>query len=231
MPTPDGPQFSKITRTKGRNAGYGAQFGYVSNPHGDVEGVYTGPYAHQYYEYRPNPNDASVHLTVVNEGKKSRTTYPKGFTHDDSWMDRRAEKDGQIPLFVHNETPGVSTAALLEGTKDSRMQAMHVAALADVDTRIREGRGMTPSYSLSPHSQRIVEHLEDKGVTQSPSNISSNQMDFSPDAWEAISSTPDHVFSKDESKVAKGHLRNIVKSSKKGAQAEPEYEQLQLDLG
>jgi len=232
MPTPDGQQFSRFTRTTTGGGYLGTSSDTVRHDQdGDIQRTVDAPFTRRFYEYRPNPAMISVQLMVKDMGGRNVTTYPKNYKYSESWAARRAEPSGQIPLFTHESEPGTSTAALLAGTKDSRMQAMHLVALADVDTQVEKGRSLIPDTSLSPRSQRLVSHLEERGATTLPEQYSTNKIDFTSAPWPSTNKDPDHVFTKEETKVAKGHLRNTLRpAGKQNAQAEPDYEQLQLDL-
>lgn len=128
------------------------------------------------YEYRPNPDEVGARMVVLHHGGGGQYEYPlEGKEHH--WASQ-VEPGEQIPMFKSTYTAPSSTVDYFAGTRASRIPAMTLMGIAEVDTNNRMGRSLTSSRSLSPHSQRLVSHLQESGATEMPERISSNDLQF-----------------------------------------------------
>jgi hypothetical protein len=236
MPTPDGPQFSNFAKRDHQYKGPNADFMRIFNKSmsqtstdddGYVKQSYSGAVEKKHYDYNPEPGKTSAHVEVTHEGPSDDFVYPQHARYDDAWADKTTNGKGQIPLFTHESRPPTSTVSLVRGTKDARMQSMHLLALADVDTMVERGRNLQADSNLSAHSNRLVQKLEGKGSLAAPQNKTRNTLTFSDEPWE--SDAPDRTFTQGEVRTAKGRLRSVLRGQRKQKPQE-QYEQPQLDL-
>lgn len=166
------------------------------------------------YEYRPNPDEVGARLVVRHDEGMTDFKYPvEG--HEAYWAKYRSGEDGQIPLFDMSNHAPTSTVDYMAGTKDARIPSMTMMGIAEVETNEEFGRGLSPSKSLSPHSQKLVSHLEDAGATKMPDRISSNDLNF----WDrnnlVYKPQPFQPVPEKTVKAGRSRVRSIVKASKK----------------
>lgn len=171
------------------------------------------------YEYRPEPDMAGAAMSVIHHGGSSTTTIPNDY--DAAWASA-SEVGETIPLFEHSETAPYSMVNTLNSTEAARVPAMKMLAIADADTRKEYGRGLTPSGNLSPHSRRMLEHLEDVGATVVPPHTSNSQTFWNENQF-TYGGQP---LPKETVKAGGRRLREVLGSSRKSDQ--PQYEQPEL---
>jgi len=134
------------------------------------------------YDYYPKPGQVGASLHVYHTGSAVNYEYPRyDIPPEQSRWQRNAEEDGQIPLFKSAQIrEPKSMVTHLHGTKNSRVAAMTMLGIAEEHANRERGTSLSPSFSLSPHSQRLVEHLEDLGATRMPFHVDENDLTY----WE-----------------------------------------------
>lgn len=134
------------------------------------------------YDYYPKPGQVGASLHVYNTGTVNYYEYPRyDIPSSQSRWHQRAEEDGQIPLFTSSPTVEPdSIVSNLVGTESSRVAAMTMLGIAEEHANRERGTSLSPSFGLSPHSQRLVEHLEDLGATRMPFHVDENDLTY----WE-----------------------------------------------
>lgn len=166
------------------------------------------------YEYRPNPDEVGARLVVRHDEGMTEFQHPvEG--HEAYWAKHRYGEDGQIPLFEMSNHAPTSTVDYMAGTKDARIPSMTMMGIAEVETNEEFGRGLSPSKSLSPHSQKLVSHLEDAGATKMPDRISSNDLNFWGRNNLVYRAQPFQPVPEKTVKAGRSRVRSIVKASKK----------------
>jgi hypothetical protein len=188
------------------------------------------------FVYQSSPNAVSAVVAASHAGRESTTIMPKtpeGYT--ERWAQDFATEDGQVPLFLHDETPGYSVLSYMNSVDNpqSKTAAMRLMGIAAIDS-IRSGHGeITPDSNLSKHSQRIVQHLDKVGATKMPDDIDTNTTTFMsrPNLTYGITSESSNYkpVPQEDVGAAKGMLRAALRGQRK-TKPEPEYEQLQLDI-
>lgn len=154
-----GRQFRKTSYRTGRGTVYTRP-----TPGSTVETTFfEGPTDVDTYSYG---DDEGTHaeLEVAHRGstgytKPPRNNYPRA--------------DGQLELFSHRSSKPESKVLSMGGTYGARVAAMPLVGLAVNDAATR-GNTLHPSNNLSPHSERMVGHLAERGVVDMPENISHN---------------------------------------------------------
>lgn len=169
-----GPQFMKFTETRLPPTEW------TTETPNFIEQNFNRPGRTDNYVYFPNPTSIGAHLGVNHYGGSTTYRYPvEG--RESEWADATTtEEEGQIPAFLMSSTPPSSTVSVLGGTKASRIPAMTMLGIAEVDTNEEFGRSLTPSNNLSRHSRRLVEHLEGVGAATAPPTTYLNTVDFWP---------------------------------------------------
>jgi hypothetical protein len=174
MPTPDSPQFHKIVK----------EWPEISHTQDLQESILVSndpkrvktTYAHT----TPinNRDRITSFLYTQYDAPYNETVYPKDYEYTEKWANRTAQTDGQVPLFQHYSQPATNKVEHLQSTKNDRVAATTLLGIADRESQL-EGRGpLAPSNNLSDHSLRMVDHLERKGATKTPTNLESNDLDF-----------------------------------------------------
>lgn len=136
---------------------------------------------------------SNANLQVKHRGARGSTQYrPEGDDYQASNFDYRARRlaefSGEIPgqqaFFIHESSKPTSTVEYMMSTKGGRVANMTQLGMAARDTLLRHGRELRPSDDLSPHSTRLVNKLEEKGVTKNRKALS-NSLGFEPKPFPA----------------------------------------------
>ncbi len=85
---------------------------------------------------------------------------------------------GQIPLFKHVSTHANDTVDLMSVPKESRHMVGTMLGVAGNRAIANTGRPLAAPHSLSPHSQRTVQHLQSAGAVPEGHTFHSNSLDF-----------------------------------------------------
>jgi hypothetical protein len=223
MPVPNGEQFHSIVSRRHNPS-------YTEIDLSDlIYEAYRGAGNEQAYFYKPQDNKVNAALVTKYSEGDMYTHRPKKYGQE--WADSAADREtGQVPLFTHSGSPRGTHVQLLEGTEGARVPAMVLLGIAEDDAQRRYGRGLIPSRDLSKHSHRLVQHLEEKGVTKMPSKVKRNPMTYLPEP----TSQADYVYGPstpiDAERVQRGRatLRGALRKPKENTQEPPE--QLRMDI-
>jgi hypothetical protein len=243
MPTPDGQQFNDYYQKKFRSrvwhfGNYDGSTSSFESPRGITTINESPGGGADRYEFVNNEGDLGAYMDVRHYPHKSFNTYPHDYEYTDEWAETMAgdkSGSGQIPLFTHSEEPAVSEVSSMRSTRDARRDAMNLLGVAAIDTQNRQGRPLTSDDSLSSHSMRLVNSLDELGVTKAPPNISENNWDFDVDGeeWGDIPTTrPREAVDPETVQRGINLIRSIARTRmNRKAARRPQGEQLQLDMG
>jgi hypothetical protein len=133
------------------------------------------------YSYRPYGDErVGAAMEVDHQGPTTTTTYPKNYQHDESWAEKTAKESGQIPLFTHDSTRSTSTGTYIQSTEGAKAGAMVLFGIADMDSRKRYGRPVTPDGNRSNRSERMVTKLASTGGLEKTKRTDTNKLDYWP---------------------------------------------------
>lgn len=173
------------------------------------------------YQYRPTPNEAGASLNVVHHGGSSVTKIPHNY--DAAWASR-TEPGETIPLFEREETAPHSTIETLAGTEAARVPAMTLLGIADVETQRDYGRSPISSASLSDHSRRLLQHLEDVRAATLPDH-EVNNLTYWDENRAVASGSP---LPRDVVRAGRNRLRSVLRSGRRQPPQTTRYEQPEL---
>jgi hypothetical protein len=156
--------------------------------------------------------------------------------HGRALSDLSLTPGGVQKLFGHHREEGTSTVHLFEGTKESRIHAGTMLAVAAQDTMQNWGRQLGASDDRSKHSEAIVQHLQRNLGTQFSEREYANHMTFdeeshSSNARAAIKNSAIRAGREivPEGQVLQGRqtIRNMLRPPIQGPK-KPDHEQLTL---
>lgn len=108
--------------------------------------------------------------------------------YNDTWARRQALTPsmaaheggvpGQIPLFKHTSAHRSDVVDLMSVPKESRHMVGTMLGVAGNRAVANTGRALGAPHSLSPHSQRTVQHLQGTGAVPEGHTFHSNSLDF-----------------------------------------------------
>lgn len=173
---------------------------------------------------------AKDHLTGQNvrEGNFAFRTTPvseSGLVMDHDDHVRPAKENEQLQLFFHQRGKGNLVDGLYSlNNPAAKVSAMTLIGLADLHSRRTTGAQLRPSGSLSPHSLRIVRHLQDSGVIKNhvEDDYQGNDYDFDDaenylgmastinEVRETIPLGIRHTDLTDQARTARTHIRNVM---------------------
>jgi len=225
MPAPDGPQFR-------RAEAYNYPARTVRRPNDPQNVNYLiGKSSSTIYTYGEGDELAAI-SEVSNRGATHEVGYPLR-SHDSTWAKEHAEKSGQVPLFTMEEKrPAGAKVESLYSTKGSRVPAMKLLGIADVDSRRQTGIGLDASNDLSKYSNRIVDKLASRGQIAKPEEVHSNNEEFlsGPEPLRDWGVDPEYTepVSEEDQRMGSARLRSAVRRPKK--KTPPNTEQLRMDI-
>ena len=207
----------------------------------------------EYHLYRHSGDNEGVpqvkygiRMSVHHEPDYTHYAYPptrepgfQGGTQLPSAIDYRTPgPGGQMKLFGMDHEPGESHVDFMESTKQSRIHAPTLLAIAQQDTKQQYGRELGASNDRSAHSEKLVQHLQGKMGKQFSERAMSNNMRFDTESEGSNSrnAMTKTALSRGRSIVPTGQVRqaqqtvrNILRPSAPQQQsAQPSHEQWPL---
>lgn len=131
------------------------------------------------------PDERSIHEKLASRRERMDAGGPM-MTDAETMADWQSKSErynttdipGQQSLFHHKSSPATSTVDLMRSTKGGRVANMTQLGMAARDVMLERGHGLTPSTDLSPHSDRLVGKLREKGLVQGHEKQMSNDLTF-----------------------------------------------------